>query len=59
MIVRPKFKDHWVVQPDNSQLHANPTDAQLYKFNKWISSCDWQAMKENFYSLIRYLSSSH
>ncbi len=45
MIVRPKFKDHWVVQPDNSQLHFQSTDDQAYKHNKFINSCDWQTMK--------------
>ena len=44
MIVKPKFKEHWALQPDNSQLQYHPTDDQMYHITEF-TSCDWQTHK--------------
>jgi hypothetical protein len=56
MLARPKFKDHWLVQPDNSQLSVHPTHNQIFIQNQFITK-DWSARREEFQSLTRYLAS--
>lgn len=40
MLARPKFKDHWQVQSDNSQLTVHPNQNQIYAHNQFITK-DW------------------
>ncbi len=30
MITRPRFKDNWLIQPNNSQLIVKPSISQTY-----------------------------
>lgn len=53
---RPKFKDSWIIQPDNSNMVVQPSNQQIYRQNQFITN-DWHQHCSQFYSLIKYLAS--
>lgn len=56
MITRPKFKDYWLPQPNNTHLLVQPNNQQIYIQNQFITN-DWHKHCTQFYSLVRYLAS--
>lgn len=47
MITRPKFKDHWLVQPNNTEIISQASQVQIYNQSQTMIA-NWPYYKTNF-----------
>lgn len=51
MITRPKFKDHWLVQPNNTEIISQASQVQIYNQSQTMIA-NWPYYKTNFQTLV-------